>query len=131
MRRFLIIMSMVLATAVATAQSTASLSKNGGLKLTVKLDNSIRFQNVTDGFTSMIVEYHSGRKGRDVTYEVARFNADASRRYAFLSRSVSTMDTDDTLQRMCNFIDEGHGFIILTAVVNENGKVKNIKFGLQ
>jgi hypothetical protein len=122
---------MVLATAVAAAQSTASLSKNGGLKLTVKLDDSIRFQNVTDGFTSMIVEYHSGRKGRDVTYEVARFNADASRRYAFLSRSVSTMDTDDTLQRMCNFIDEGHGFIILTAVVNENGKVKNIKFGLQ
>ena len=52
-------------------------------------------------------------------------------KYAFLSRGITTNDTDDTLQRMYNFIREGHGFIILTVVIRENGKIGNVKFGLQ
>lgn len=110
---------------------TAKIIDNGGLKLEVKLSDEMYFRDIANGTTNIIVEYHSGKKGKDVVYDVARFNADSSRQYAFLSRGITTNDTDDTLQRMYNFIREGHGFIILTVIIRENGKVGNVKFGLK
>ena len=110
---------------------TAKIIDSGGLKLEVKLSGEMYFRDIVNGTTNIIVEYHTGKKGKDVVYDVARFNADSSRQYAFLSRGITTNDTDDTLQRMYNFIREGHGFINLTVVIRENGKIGNVKFGLQ
>lgn len=129
-RLFILIVLVIGLVYISTAQS-ARLINNGGLKLTINLNNDMFFRDVTNGTTNIIVEYHSGKKGRDVVYDVARFNADASRQYAYISKSITTADTDDTLQRMYTFINEGHGFVILTAIIRENGTIKNVKFGLQ
>lgn len=131
LRTLAILTVLSLCTTFTAFTQTARLIDNGGLKLEVKLDGNKFFRDVTNGITNIIVEYHSGKKGKDVTYDVARFNADASRQYAYMLRGVTTGDTDDTLQRMYNFIKEGHGFIILTAVIRENGTIGNVKFGLQ
>lgn len=131
LRTLTILTVLSLCPAFTSFAQTARLIDNGGLKLEVKLDDNKFFRDVTNGTTNIIIEYHSGKKGKNVTYDVARFNADASRQYAYIFRGVTTGDTDDTLQRMYNFIKEGHGFIILTAVIRENGTIGNVKFGLQ
>ena len=130
MKRFVLFLFAMAIMCSINAQ-TAKIIDNGGLKLEVKLSGEMYFRDIVNGTTNIIVEYHSGKKGKDVVYDVARFNADSSRQYAFLSRGITTNDTDDTLQRMYNFIREGHGFIILTVVIRENGKIGNVKFGLQ
>ena len=130
MKRFVLFLFIMAIMCSINAQ-TAKIIDNGGLKLEVKLSGEMYFRDIVNGTTNIIVEYHSGKKGKDVVYDVARFNADSSRQYAFLSRGITTNDTDDTLQRMYNFIREGHGFIILTVVIRENGKIGNVKFGLQ
>lgn len=130
MKRFVLFL-FAMAIMCSTNAQTAKIIDNGGLKLEVKLSGEMYFRDIINGTTNIIVEYHSGKKGKDVVYDVARFNADSSRQYAFLSRGITTNDTDDTLQRMYNFIRDGHGFIILTVVIRENGKIGNVKFGLQ
>ena len=128
MKIFLFIVSLCLS--VFSFSQTARLIDSNGLKLEVKLDDDLVFRDIADGTTNIIVEYHY-KKPKKIVYDVVRFKADASRQYAYISRSITTSDLDDSLQRIYNFVKDDSGNIILVAVVRKNGVIENIKFGLR